>query len=221
MDGGLGELNKQQVDAIKVLHQAEGRLERLIEDLIQFSLVARGELSLKLEAFQLEEFISVVLNTAKQKARMKNISLGIDLAQNLPPVRADREKIGWVLTQLVDNALKFTPSNGRVEVNAFLDKTRVEISVSDTGIGIPAERIAEIFEPFHQLDGSSTRKYGGTGLGLAMVRRIIEAHGSHIKVQSVEGKGSRFEFSLACEQSASAIGNLSELENFGENMGEG
>jgi len=102
-----------------------------------------------------------------------------------------------VLNQLLDNGIKFTPSGGRVVVVVKREgENLVIVSVTDTGIGIPANRLQDIFEPFHQLDGSSTRRYGGTGLGLSLVRQIIEAHGSMIEVQSVEGRGSTFKFPL-------------------------
>jgi signal transduction histidine kinase len=102
----------------------------------------------------------------------------------------------YVLTELLDNAVKFTPEGGVVRLVILSEEDLVNISIQDTGIGIAKERIAELFEPFHQLDGSVTRRYGGVGLGLALVRKIIEAHGSTIEVSSVEGKGSRFDFRL-------------------------
>jgi signal transduction histidine kinase len=102
----------------------------------------------------------------------------------------------YVLTELLDNAVKFTPEGGVVRLVILADEGLVGISIQDTGIGIAKERLAELFEPFHQLDGSVTRRYGGVGLGLALVRRIVEAHGSTIQVSSVEGKGSRFDFQL-------------------------
>jgi signal transduction histidine kinase len=112
-------------------------------------------------------------------------------------VQADSGKIGWVVNQLLDNGIKFTPSGGSVVVALKEDgRNLVLLSVTDTGIGIPMDRLKEIFEPFHQLDGSSTRHYGGTGLGLSLVRQIVEAHGSLLDVQSVEGKGSTFKFPL-------------------------
>jgi signal transduction histidine kinase len=115
----------------------------------------------------------------------------------IPDVQADKEKISWAILQLVDNAIKFTPSSGQVILSIEQEsKALIMVSVMDTGIGIPASRIDEVFEPFHQLDASSTRRYGGTGLGLALVREIISAHGSVIEVQSEEGKGSRFRFPL-------------------------
>jgi signal transduction histidine kinase len=112
-------------------------------------------------------------------------------------VQADEEKISWVILQLLDNAIKFTPSGGDVLLSLIVEtKSMVNVSISDTGIGIPKERLKEAFESFHQLDGSSTRHYGGTGLGLSLVRNILDAHGSPIDVKSEEGKGSTFMFPL-------------------------
>ena len=197
-DGGLGTLNENQVEALNVLKKAETRLERLIEDLIQFSLAARGSLSLNRAEIAINSLIQIAVERSLSKARQQDLSLKVNLREGIPPVRVDEDKIGWVLIQLLDNAIKFTPKGGQVIVqSSYNDAGLITISVMDTGIGIPQERMAEIFEPFHQLDGSTTRRFAGTGLGLAMVRRIIEAHGSQIKVESVAGKGSRFEFSLA------------------------
>lgn len=195
-DGGLGELNSEQSNALAVIKRAETRLEKLIEDLIQFSLASRGELNLNIASVDLGEMIRIGANQAKYKAKAGDVSLGIMMAEALSPVQCDEEKIIWVISQLLDNAIKFTPKGGRVEVEVFQEDGFITVAVTDTGIGIPAERLSEIFEPFHQLDGSSTRRYSGTGLGLALSSRIMEAHGARIKVQSKEGKGSRFEFAL-------------------------
>jgi signal transduction histidine kinase len=112
-------------------------------------------------------------------------------------VQADSQKIAWVLNQLIDNGIKFTPSGGSVVVSIQREGENLAIlSITDTGIGISASHLQDIFEPFHQLDGSSTRRYGGTGLGLSLVRDIIEAHGSMLDVQSVEGRGTTFKFPL-------------------------
>jgi signal transduction histidine kinase len=196
-DGGLGSLNENQVEAINVLKKAEDRLERLIEDLIQFSLAVRGDLNLRRGEITVNQLIQNCADRSLSKARQQELSLQVELEEALPPVRVDSDKIGWVIIQLMDNAIKFTPKGGQVVVQSSTNDTGlISIAVMDTGIGIPQERMTEIFEPFHQLDGSSTRRFSGTGLGLAMVRRIIEAHGSNITVQSIVGKGSRFEFSL-------------------------
>jgi signal transduction histidine kinase len=140
--------------------------------------------------------IHICVSQSNQKARTAQVSLELSLPAQLPKVRADEEKIGWVLMQLLDNAIKFNATGGRVITDARLDNDIVTIAVTDTGIGIPEDRVQDIFEPFHQLDGSATRRYGGTGLGLTMVRRILDAHGADIRVRSVVGRGSRFEFSL-------------------------
>jgi len=195
-DGSLGSLTPAQKEALGVLKRAEARLEGLIEDLIQFSLASRGELSLKLQKTNLNRLFGTAIDRYDNQAKEKNIEL-ISLApENLPCVLADDEKISWVILQLLDNALKFTHQGGKISLNAIEVNDRVTISVIDTGIGIPESRIPEIFEPFHQLDGSSTRNYPGTGMGLTMVRRIIEAHGSQINVHSVVNAGSHFEFWL-------------------------
>lgn len=195
-EGGLGPLTQAQVQAIDVIKRAEGRLEQLIEDLIQFSLASRGELSLNRKKTNLGKLIQITVDRSKSKALLKNVKLSVDIRKTLSPVKIDLDKIGWVLLQLLDNAIKFTPEGGFVKIQAIEENGLIKIAVMDTGIGIPEEKISEIFEPFHQLDGSTTRRYAGTGLGLAMMRRIIEAHGSEIKVESVANKGSRFEFSL-------------------------
>ena len=197
LEGTFGTLTSEQIDAVRVITHAENRLEQLIEDLIRFSLAVRGEMPLSIKPADLTGLISSAIHQASKQASAKNIDLRASIPKNMPSVDADVEKISWVLKQLIDNGIKFTRSGGQVIVEVEKNNTAVVVSVTDTGIGIPPERLNEIFEPFHQLDSSDTRRYGGTGLGLALVRRIIEAHGSIIKVQSQVDIGSRFEFSLS------------------------
>jgi len=193
----LGSLGEEQKKALQVAQHATTRLESLIDNLILFSQAARGKLTLHLTPVNLNQVATEILNYSNQKALDRNITLSADIKSNLPLVKADEEKLSWVILQLMDNAIKFTPAGGKVgllikrEADAL-----VRISVADTGIGIPKNRLHELFEPFHQLDSSSTRRYGGTGLGLALVRQILEAHGSVIDVQSEESKGTIFGFTL-------------------------
>jgi len=195
--GSLGAVTEEQKHALQVSQRAANRLENLIEDLILFSLASRGELSMQMESVDVCRLASQSLKSAKQKAEEKGVALHAVLGENLPHVRADVQKISWVLSQLLDNAIKFTPQGGRVVLAVKREsEILVGVSVTDTGIGIPADHLKEIFEPFHQLDGSPTRRYGGTGLGLALARQIIEAHGSMIEVKSIEGKGASFKFPL-------------------------
>jgi signal transduction histidine kinase len=193
----LGSLSEEQKKALQVAQHATTRLESLIDNLILFSQAARGELTLHLTPVNLNKVATEILNYSNQKALDRNIILSADIKSNLPFVKADEEKISWVILQLMDNAIKFTPAGGKVGLLIKREAdTLVKISVADTGIGIPKNRLHELFEPFHQLDSSSTRRYGGTGLGLALVRQILDAHGSVIDVQSEEGKGTIFGFPL-------------------------
>lgn len=195
-EGGLGPLTSEQNEAIDVLLRAESRLEALIDDLIRFSLAARGELTLIMSPIGVNELINSAINRASKMAKARMISLVEDLPSDLPLIRGDVDKISWVIFQLLDNAIKFTPQGGKVSISSVSDGKLVTFRVIDTGIGIPDNRIEQIFEPFFQLDGADTRRYGGTGLGLALVKRILEAHGSPVKVRSHLGQGSCFEFFL-------------------------
>lgn len=193
----LGEITEEQRHALQVSQQSAGRLEALVEDLIMVSLASRGELSIRQEHVDVCRVATLVIKSATEKAAQRGVTLNAIMDESVPLVQADSQKIAWVLHQLIDNGIKFTPEGGRVIVGVKRDGANlITVSVTDTGIGIPANHLNDIFEPFHQLDGSTTRHYGGTGLGLSLVRQIIEAHGSMIEVQSIEGRGSTFKFPL-------------------------
>lgn len=195
--GSLGVISEDQRHALQVSQRATTKLESMIEDLIMFSLASRGEMSMRLDKVDIRRIVSLAVTSASNKADERGVQIRAAISENIPMVQADPEKIGWVLNQLLDNGIKFTPSGGSVVI-ALQEEGHnlVILTVTDTGIGIPLDRLKEIFEPFHQLDGSSTRHYGGTGLGLSLVRQIVEAHGSLLDVQSVQGKGSIFKFPL-------------------------
>ena len=193
----LGPISDEQRHALTVSQRSTGKLEDMIEDLIMFSLASRGEMSMKLEGVDIRRLVSLVTKTAMRKAEDRGVKLEVLVKDDTPYVQADGEKISWVVGQLIDNGIKFTPSGGSVIVAIEEEgKNLVQVIVRDTGVGIPQDRMKEIFEPFHQLDGSSTRRYGGTGLGLSLVRQIVEGHGSLLDVKSTEGKGTTFKFPL-------------------------
>jgi len=205
IEGGLGILTTEQSDALQVMTNSEERLEQLIEDLIQFSLVARGQLDLRIVPVNLDDILEEAVQGSRQRCDKANLSLVNDFPQRLPLVSADHAKIIWVLNQLLDNAIKFTPSGGEIQFRVEEGENRVTLSILDTGIGIAPDRFDEIFELFHQLDNSATRRYGGTGLGLALVKKIVEAHGSTIQVNSSVGEGSKFTFSLPIVRSSRTL----------------
>ncbi|NUQ83139.1 MAG: hypothetical protein HUU11_00375 [Anaerolineales bacterium] len=193
----LGPVTAEQKHALQVSQQAAGRLEGLIEDLIMVSLASRGELSVRLEEMDIRRIASLAVKSFMGRAQDRGVNLYAVIDDNVPLAQGDSQKIGWALSQLIDNGIKFTSAGGSVVVSVKREgENLVIVSVTDTGIGIAPNRLEEIFEPFHQLDGSSTRRHGGTGLGLSLVRQIIEAHGSMIEVQSVEGRGATFKFPL-------------------------
>ena len=193
----LGGISEEQRHALQVTQRATVKLESIIEDLIMFSLASRGEMSMKLDKVDIRRVVTLAAKSASAKAEERGVQVLVSALDNIPAVQADSEKIGWVINQFLDNGIKFTPSGGSVVITLKEEgRNLVLVSITDTGIGIPSGRLREIFEPFHQLDSSSTRHYGGTGLGLSLVRQIVEAHGSLLDVQSIEGKGSTFKFPL-------------------------
>ena len=193
----LGNITEEQKHALQVSQVATGKLETLIEDLIMVSLASRGELSIKQENVDIRRLANLAVKSLGGKAVERGVNLHAVVDDDVPFVLGDSQKIAWVLGQLIDNGIKFTPSNGSVVVSIKCEGENLVItSVTDTGIGIPSNRMEDIFEPFHQLDGSTTRRYSGTGLGLSLVRQIVEAHGSMLEVQSIDGRGSTFKFPL-------------------------
>lgn len=194
--GDLGAVNNEQYRSMMTMQRSTDRLEKLIEDLILFSMAEHGTINLHVKTVDINQICRDLVESFQQSASEHGHDLLYSCNQEAVTVQADREKIQWAIQQLIENAVKFTPDGGSIRVKSERENDFVTVSVWDNGIGIPQDRIQEIFEPFHQLDGSSTRKYGGTGLGLTLVKKIIEAHGSMIRVESIPGKSSCFEFML-------------------------
>jgi signal transduction histidine kinase len=184
------------------------QLLQLITGILDISRMEAGELRITATAFALPDVLQVALSTITPQARRKKIQLTSKLAPDLPQIFGDRDKIRQVLLNLIGNAVKFTPEGGAVTVvvepSALKQRTlgfqtvpdAVRVTVSDTGIGVPAEHLQRVFDPFFQVDNSSTREYGGTGLGLSIVKRFVEAHGGTAWVESEVGKGSAFSITL-------------------------
>ncbi len=193
-DHTLGDLTSEQDSAVVVMRRATDRLTGLIEDLIEFSTASREGLTLRVEEILLGDMIADVIKRSLERAEKAGVDLHSQIDAQPMVINVDRERLSWVLFQLVDNGIKFTPAGGSVTILTKSTNGTVELQVADTGIGIPSDRIGEIFEPFHQLDGAATRRFGGTGLGLALVKIILEAHGSELTVDSIEGRGSTFSF---------------------------
>lgn len=171
-------------------------LSTLIDDLFQMAQIDAGGLRLDLAPNSLGDLISDTLESFSELAARQSVSLQGTVAPGVDPVRMDAARIGRVLNNLVGNALRHTPAGGRVEVSASRQADGVQVSVSDSGEGIRAEDLAHVFEQFYRGEKSRSRATGGAGLGLAIARGIVRAHGGEIRVESEPGQGTRFFFNL-------------------------
>jgi two-component system sensor histidine kinase BaeS len=174
------------------------RLSRLVDDLQELSRVESGAFVLDFEPVSLSELAETARNRLSPGYSDKGVSLAIDLPTALPPVRADAGRLLQVLTNLLNNALQYTPEGGRVSLSGEVHGREVFVHVADNGIGIPSEHLPYIFDRFYRVEKSRSRQAGGgSGIGLTISRHLVEAHGGRIWVESAgEGKGSTFSFSL-------------------------
>ncbi|MBC7222660.1 MAG: hypothetical protein H5T59_00020 [Anaerolineae bacterium] len=194
LEGELGPLTVAQKQALKSAMSGANRLTRLINDLLDFVSLDQRKLALFFEQVDIRELIAEAVALCQEAADSRKVLVRTEVADDMPEVLVDRHSMGRAIFHLVDNAVKFTPPGGRVEIRAFPTEggERVRLEVQDTGIGIDPAHQERIFERFYQVDGSSTRRYGGTGLGLALVKLVVEAHNSQIRVESAPGKGAKF-----------------------------
>ncbi|MFQ5436561.1 MAG: ATP-binding protein, partial [Anaerolineae bacterium] len=174
-------------------------LTQMVEELLELSRIESGQVPLQLAETAVLDLLIPPLERLRPFARRGHIELILDLPAGLPPVLADAARIKQVVTNLVHNAIKFTPSGGKITVTAGIaddEETTVAITIRDTGVGIPAADLPRIFERFYKSDRARTRDKGGTGLGLAIARHIVQAHDGRLHAKSKEGKGSVFTFTL-------------------------
>jgi signal transduction histidine kinase len=174
-------------------------LSRLVNDLQVLALADAGELTLVRQGEDIAQLIDQSLKAIRIKAAEKGVDLSAEIAPDLLPVNIDYHRISQVLHNLLANAITHTPSGGKVVVSAGRKDQGVEVSVTDNGEGIPAEDLPNMFERFYRVDKSRSRPGGGSGLGLTIAKRMVEAHGGTIAVQSDLGKGSRFSFTIPIE----------------------
>jgi signal transduction histidine kinase len=195
LNGKLGELNLRQKEKLQIMYTNAERLTALIQDILDVQKLELGEMHLGFKESSANDIISESINSLRPQAEAKGIRLANNLNQALH-VKCDPSRIIQVLNNLVSNAIKFSPNNSKIEVEAHLDTQYVIFSVKDKGAGIPISKHDRIFNKFYQVDTSLTRKAGGTGLGLVICKGIVEAHKGKIWFESEEGKGSIFSFTL-------------------------
>jgi two-component system, NtrC family, sensor kinase len=191
----FGELNEKQEEYSKDIHASGQHLLSLINDILDLSKVEAGRMELELTEFHLPTALDSALTLVRERAGRRSITLHMSVDERLGEVRGDERKIRQVVLNLLSNAIKFTPEGGRIEVRALPVDVSVEVSVTDTGVGIAAADQEAVFEEFRQV-GTADKKAEGTGLGLTLCRKFIELHGGRIWVTSQAGAGSTFTFTI-------------------------
>ncbi|MDH3850717.1 MAG: ATP-binding protein [Deltaproteobacteria bacterium] len=195
LDKIYGDVPENIQEVLERVEKNGRHLLGLINDVLDLSKIEAGQLVLSLDDYSMKEVVHTVFTSVESLAAEKNLELKVSVAPEVAQGKGDHQRISQVFLNLVGNAIKFTEA-GEVRVEATASDDTFVISVSDTGPGLSEADQQMIFEEFHQADGSSTRKKGGTGLGLSIARRIVEMHGGRIWVESTEGKGSTFWFTL-------------------------
>ncbi len=202
-DRMFGELNEKQAEYLQDIYASGTHLLSLINDILDLSKIEAGRMELELAEFHLPTTLDNALTLVRERAGRRGIILHIDVDDRLGQVQADERKIRQVVLNLLSNAIKFTPEGGRIEVGAVPRDGFVEVSVSDTGVGIAPEDQEAVFEEFRQV-GTAEKKAEGTGLGLALCRKFVELHGGRIWVKSQVGVGSTFTFTMPVPREGSA-----------------
>jgi signal transduction histidine kinase len=199
-EGLLGPLNEKQQHYLSRIHFNAERLSRLLRELLDLSKIESGTMELRPTHLSLQEVVADLLDGFLPMARQKAVAIDADCMRDMPKVYADRDKLYAVMANLVENAVKFTPAGGRIQLGAELvDDRCVKIAVSDTGCGIAKEHLPKIFDKFYRAPSGSDPA-AGAGLGLAIAKGLVELHGGTLIVESAPGKGSLFSFTLPSVQ---------------------
>jgi signal transduction histidine kinase len=192
----LDGVERPDPDVLQVMLQQTERLSRLVDQLLDLSRLESGDVPLEREQLDIGPLVDEVLSEVAVSRDGRAVRVRSDVPSGLPPAWADRERIHQVLFNLLDNAVRFTPPGGEVVISAARGPGRCEVRVADTGPGIPPEHLPLLFERFYRVDQARSRGDGGTGIGLAIARSVVEAHGGRIWAESEVGRGSTFTFEL-------------------------
>ncbi|MDM8565434.1 SpoIIE family protein phosphatase [Candidatus Halobeggiatoa sp. HSG11] len=200
IDGATGELNKRTSSNLAMIATSGKRLSSLVDDILDFSKLKHHDLGLQLKPLELHSIVDMVLTLSQPLIAQKEITFVNKVKLDLLSVFADENRLQQILHNLIGNAIKFT-EQGYITISAqAINEQQIQITIADEGIGIHADKLDRIFESFEQAEGFTARKYGGTGLGLAVTKKLVELHGGKIQVESVLGIGSKFIFTLPSSQ---------------------
>ena len=197
LDGKAGAINDRQRNSLARVQRQSKRLAALINDLLDISRIESGRIQMEQKPISLLEIVTQRLEEIRPQADEKSIQLALTAPESVPDIFGDEARMGQVFTNLIGNAIKFTPNNGEVSIKVEADGNLLHVEVIDTGPGIPAEERQKVFDKFYQLSDISTRQQGGSGLGLSITKSIVEAHGGKLWIDDGnQGKGSNFQFVL-------------------------
>jgi signal transduction histidine kinase/CheY-like chemotaxis protein/sugar lactone lactonase YvrE len=217
IDGVAGEVTDVMYNNLRTVVTSGKRLAGLVDDILDFSKLKEKGLELNVKPVSLRVVTEIVLRISEPLLAGKDIMLSNDIAPELTPALADEDRLQQILLNLVGNAVKFT-HEGEVRLFAEQRDGMIAVSISDTGIGIPADKADAVFQSFEQVDASTSREYGGTGLGLSVTKQLVELHGGEIEFESEVGVGSTFTFTLPAAEGEAAAAALTEASESLEKM---
>jgi signal transduction histidine kinase len=192
----VGSVNQRQKDLLVAAKDDSERLRKLVKELLDLSKLESGKYEMKKEFVDFRRLVADAVRPLRLPFEEKQIELALDIPENLPALSADSHQLNWVVTNLLSNALRWTDTGGKVQLTATEDHHVLYVTVADTGHGIPQESLETVFDKFVQLKSSTETTPGSVGLGLAIAREVVEAHGGRIWVESQIGVGSTFFFTL-------------------------
>jgi len=215
MAGVYGELVSRQDYAVQMIRSSGEHLLELINDILDISRIEAGKFDFRLEEVEVNQICHASLAFIRQLANKKSIMVEYTISEDAIMIFADPRRLKEVLINLLNNAVKFTPAKGRVilDVQASAEESLMRFSIQDTGIGIAPEDLPKLFHPFVQLDGGLSRQYEGTGLGLALVKKMVELHDGRVEVRSEPGRGSRFTVVLPWSAGMQALNDRDLVES--------
>ena len=181
---------------VEIMLTDSNRLAALINDLLDLASIESEKLVLNFKPIKVSSLLPSIVKGLKTQLNNKSIKLSIEIPEDAPEILADEEKISQIMLNLIDNAIKYNNVNGSIVVMVSFDDKNVKISIADTGIGIPSEDVPRIFERFYRVDKSRSRELESTGLGLSIVKHLVQVHSGEVSVKSVVGQGSTFSFTL-------------------------
>lgn len=228
IEGLAGELKNEQREYMKTILSKAEHLLQLISGILDVSMLETGSIELRRDPVMMPELLESVIATVRPTLRKRQINF-LKTDRPVPPALGDRQKIRDILRNLLTNAIKFTPEGGQIEItldtgplrpDELEDDRAVQVTIADSGIGMSPDEQARIFEPFFQVDSSSTRRYGGSGLGLTLAKRYVEALGGNIWVDSTPGSGSSFTVALPAKMEEKMEEKMEDLGSPADGSGE-